>query len=161
MIRCHTSSPKGKGQNLISSNSVAWVYIPSIWLENPNVHRFLKQGHLATPALPKIIFLIFLWAELPRRDLIPIVNQLLYTLYIVEGRWGAHFYLYLPKNNKETDCFWNRLISLCWLVHNVMTNWKCFGRINDVCSLTWIVDRHLHVYYLNWWPTNSKRRVVM
>ena len=155
------SFPKGKGWNLISSNSVAGVYLPAYWLSNTDIHRLLNPGHLPTPALPQRLSLIFLWAEFSQRAPIPIFNPLQDTVYIVRGIWSAHSYLALPKNNKGTYWFWNKLISLCWLVQNVMTNWKCFGIINYGCSWTSIVDRHLHVFFITWRPTNSKWRVVL
>ena len=81
-MRCHTSSPKCKGQNLLGSNWVAGMYFPVYWLDNPNVHRFLKLGHLPNPALPKRPYRIFIWAKFSWRSLIPIVNPLQYTLCI-------------------------------------------------------------------------------
>ena len=145
-MRCHTSSLNGKFWNLISSNLVAGVNLPASWLDNRNVHRFLNLERLPTPALPKSISLIFLLAELSWRAPIPIVNPLLYTVCIFGGRWGEHSYLDTPKNNKETDWFWNRLLSLCWLVHNVMTNLKCAVRgVNE-----W--SYKLKVFWKNkWW----------
>ena len=89
------------------------VYLPVYWLYNPNVHRLLKPGHMPTPALPKRLSLIFLWEEFSQTDPIQIVNPLLDTVCIIGGRWCAHSYFYLPKNNKEADCFLNRLLSLC------------------------------------------------
>ena len=96
-------SPKGKVQNLIISNTVAGVCLPDSWLDNPNVHLLLNLGHLSTPALTKMIYLIFLWAEFFRRGPIPVVNPSLYKVCLVGGRWGAHSNLVLPKNKKETD----------------------------------------------------------
>ena len=161
MWRCHTSPSKGKSWNLISSNSVADVYLLGYWLANPNVHRLLKTVHLSTPALPRRLSVIFLWEELSQRALIPILNTLLDIICIVGGRWGAHSYLALLKNNRVTYLFWNRLLSLCWLFHNMMTNWNYFKRINDECVWTLIFDRHWHVFFLTWLPTNSKWRVVL
>ena len=136
VLRCHTGSPKGKGQNPISSNSVAGVYLPAYWLDNPHIQRFLNMWHLRTPELTERLSLIFLWYELPQRDPIPIVNPIPDTVYIFRGQWGAHSYLDSLKIYKGIDCFWNRLLSLWWLVHNVMKNWRYFGSINDDCSLT-------------------------
>ena len=108
VMRCHTSSPKGKGQNLISSNSVAGAQLPDCWLDNPNVHQLLNPGQLTTPALPKRFSVIFLWAELSQRAPISIINPPLKTVCIFGGRWDAHSYLDSPKNNKKTDNFRNR-----------------------------------------------------
>ena len=135
--------------------------IPEYWLENPNLHRLITTGKLTTLDLTKRLYLIFLWAELSRRATIPIPNPLLYTVYIVGGWQGAHSYSALLKNNKETDCFRNRLLSLCWIVQNVITIWNIFGRINDECIWNWIVDRHWNVFLITWWPTNRKWRVVL
>ena len=46
-------SPKGKGRNILISNSVAEIYFPACLLANKNVHRLLNPGHLPNPALPK------------------------------------------------------------------------------------------------------------
>ena len=165
----------GKVIDLISSNSGAGVYLPSIWLSNTNVNWLINLVHLPNPLLPTRLSLIILWAELSGSDPIPIVNPLLYTVCIVGGKLDAHSYLGLLKINKETDCFGVRLLSLCLLVYNMMTNWKYFGRINDEisyklkffgkindeCSWTWIVARHSHLFYLTWWATNIKLRVVL
>ena len=86
--RCHTSSPKGKGQNLLISNSVSEMYFPAFWLANTNVHRLLKPGHLPTPELPKRLSLIFLYAELSQRYPIPIVKTLQYTVCICWRKMG-------------------------------------------------------------------------
>ena len=124
VLRCHMVYPKFKVRNLISSNSVAGAYILALLLANPNLHRLLKPVKLPTPVLLKRISLIFLWEDFSQRDTIPIVNALLYKFYIFVVWWCAHSYLALLKNNKETDCFRNRLLYFCLLVHNVMTNWK-------------------------------------
>ena len=60
------SYPKFKGRNLISSNSVPGMYLPSSRLANPNIHRLLKPGHLLNTALPKSLSPIFLRAEFPK-----------------------------------------------------------------------------------------------
>ena len=161
MLICHTSSPKCKVRNLKISNSVGCSYLPAYWLSNPKLHQLLTLGKLPTSALPKRLHLIFLWEEFPRRVPIPIVNILLDTVCIFVWIWIAHSYLDLPKNNKEKDFFRNRLLSLFWLVYNMMKTWKFFGRINYECSLTYIVDRYWHVFFLTWWPTNIKWRMVM
>ena len=95
-MRYHTSSPKVKVQNLISSNSVEVMYLPAIRLANTNIHLLLNPGQLPTTALPKRLSRIFLWEEFSRRDPILIVNTFLYTDYIFGGRWGAHSYLDSP-----------------------------------------------------------------
>ena len=103
VLRCHTSSPQGEDQNLISSNSVVGVYLPAWWLANPNIHQLLNPGQLLTAALPRRFSIIFLWAELSRRDPIPIVNPLLKTVRVLEGRWGTHFYFASQKNKNKTE----------------------------------------------------------
>ena len=107
VLRCHTRYPKGKVQNLISSNSVAFFYLPACWLANPNLHRLIMPILMSTPTIPKRIYLIFLWAEFPQRDPIPIIDPLLKTVYIFVGIWGAHSYLDSKKYNKTTDNFIN------------------------------------------------------
>ena len=99
--RWHTSSPKGKGQNLISSNSLGEIYFPDCWLANPNIQRLLTLGHLTTPALPKRISIIFLWEEFSQRDTIHIVNPLLNTVRSFGGRCGTHSYSDSPKIKRE------------------------------------------------------------
>ena len=89
VLRWHTISPKGKGQILLSSNSVAEMYLPASRLDNQNVHRLLKPVHLPTPALPKRISLIFLWEELSWRDPITIVNPLQYKVCIFWRTMGC------------------------------------------------------------------------
>ena len=106
VLRCNTISPKGKGQNLISSNLIAGIYLPASLFTNTNVHTLLNPGHLPTTALPKRLSLIFLWTEFPRRDPIPIVNPLLYTVCIFEGWWSAHSYLFFSV--RLHDWFRNR-----------------------------------------------------
>ena len=113
VIRCHTSSLKCKFRNLLSSNSLARAQLPAQWLANPNVHWLITPEKLPTPALPKRLSLIFIWAELSRRARIPIFNILLNTVCIVGGRQGTHSYLPLPKNYKEKVFFRSRLLSLC------------------------------------------------
>ena len=51
------SSPKGKGQNLLNSNSVAGENLQNIWLSDPNVHQLLVPGHLTNSALPNSLYL--------------------------------------------------------------------------------------------------------
>ena len=46
VLRCHTSSLKGKGQKLLSSYSLLGAKTPVIWLANPNVRQFLLLRHL-------------------------------------------------------------------------------------------------------------------
>ena len=46
---------KGKGQNLLISNSVSGSKFPASQLSKPNVHQFLIPVHLPTPVLPKRI----------------------------------------------------------------------------------------------------------
>ena len=113
VLRCHTSSPKGKGRNLISSNSLDRAQLTAYWLENQNVHRLLNPGQLPTHAVPKRLSLIFLLTVFSQRDPIPIVNSIIDTVCIVGGRWVAHYYSPSPKNSKEIDCFQNRLLYLC------------------------------------------------
>ena len=115
VLRCYMSSPKGKGQNLISSKSVVGVYLPACWLANPKVHRFLKPGQLPTPTLPKRSSIIFLWEEFSQRAPIPIFNPLLNTVRVFVGIWGAHSFQSSPKH---------------------------IGRIIDECIFTFIVDRY-------------------
>ena len=109
VMRCHKKSLKGKGQNLISSNSVAWAYLLSCWLSNPNVHRLLIPGQLPTNALNKRLSPILLWAESPQRNPINIVNTILKTVCVFGGRWGAHYYLASPKYKNITNNLQNRL----------------------------------------------------
>ena len=52
------------------------------------------------------------------------------------------------------------ILSLCWLVNNVMTNWMFFFNIIDECSWTLIVGRHWYVLFLTCLPTNIKWRLV-
>ena len=82
VLRCHTSSPKGRGRNLLISNSVAEIYFPACLLDNKNLHRLLDSGHLPTPEIPKRLSIIFLWADFYRRAPTPIVNPLQYTVCI-------------------------------------------------------------------------------
>ena len=82
VLRCHTRSPKVKGQNLLIYNSVAEIYFPACWLDNKNLHQLLYPGHLPTSALPKSLSQIFLWVEFFRRAPIPIVNPLQCTVCI-------------------------------------------------------------------------------
>ena len=148
MLRCHIRSPKGKVQNIISSNSVAGKYLPECWFANPNVHRLLNPGKQPTPALLNRLYQIFLLVELSWRDPIPIVNPLLKTVRIFGGQWDEHSYLVSPNNNKKKVTFVIGLFSLCWHVDNAMKNWKFFGKIIDECSLTLIVCRHWHVFFI-------------
>ena len=60
VLKFHTSYTKFKDQNIIISNSVAGVYLPAYWLDNPNVHWLLKPVQMPTPALPSRLSLIFL-----------------------------------------------------------------------------------------------------
>ena len=82
VLRCHTSSPKGKCRNLLIYNSVAEMYFPACWLANANIHRLIKPGHLPTPTLPKRISIFFLWEEFSWRAPTEIVNPLQYTVCI-------------------------------------------------------------------------------
>ena len=107
VLRLHTIYPKGKGQKLINSNSVAGAQIPACWLASPNVHWLITLGQLNTPALPKRLSLIFLWAEFSLRSSIHIVTPLLNTVRIFGGRWDVHSYLSSPTYNKKTDNFRN------------------------------------------------------
>ena len=112
VLMCHTSSPKGKSQNLLSSNSVAGAYPLACWLANPNVHRLLMTGKLLTPALTKRLSLIIIWSEFSQRAPIPIVNRILKMVYNFGGRWVAKYYSASPKYNKTTNNFRNRLPTL-------------------------------------------------
>ena len=109
VMRCYTSSPKGKIQNLIRSNSVAGAYLPACCFSNPNLHRLLILGQLSTPVLPKGISLIFPWVEFSRRASISIVNLLVKTVSVFGGRWGAHSYSDSPKYNKIKNNLLNLL----------------------------------------------------
>ena len=160
MLRCHTSSLKGKWQNLMTSNSVAGEYLPACLLENPNVHHFLNPGKLTTPEFPKRLSLIFLWVELYRRYPIPIVNPLLIKFRIFKGD-GVQTLFWLHKKNKKTDNFCNRppiLVLTCWKCDDKL---KVFGKIIDECILTLIVYRHWRVFFLTWWPTYIRWRLVL
>ena len=87
------SFPKGKGRNLISSNSVAGMYLPAYWLANQNVHWLLNIENLPTPALHKRISLIFLW-EFSPEGLLPqysIHSNIQSVFY--GGQWIAQSYL--------------------------------------------------------------------
>ena len=115
VLRCHTSYPTGKCLNLLSSNVVAGMYFPDWWLANQNLHWLLKPGHLPTPALPKRLSLIFLWAELSRRDPILIVNPLQYTVCICWREIG--FTLLFGFAIILHSLFQNRpplLVMTCW-----------------------------------------------
>ena len=57
VLRCHTSSPKGEGQNLWFSKSVVGAKLRSSLLSNPNVHGLLIPGHLPITALPRRLYL--------------------------------------------------------------------------------------------------------
>ena len=113
VMRCHTSSPKGKGRNLISSNSLLGAQLPACWLANPDVHRFLNPGQLTTPALPKRISVIFLWTEFFQRYHIPIFNPLLKKFVFFEGD-GAHTLICLhQKITRKEIIFLIGVLSLC------------------------------------------------
>ena len=111
VMRCHKSSLKGKCQNLIISNSVAGEYLPAYWLSNPKLHWLLNPGQLTTTALPKRLYLIFIWQEFSQRDPIPIFNPFLNIAFIIGERWVKQSYLASLKNT-ETDYFRNGLLSL-------------------------------------------------
>ena len=113
VLRCHTRSSKGKGLHLIRYNSLSGTYIPACWLAGPNVHRLLDPGQLITHVLPKSLSVTLLWAKIPQRDPIPIVNPLLRTDLIFGGRWGAHFYSDSPKITEKQIIFVIGLLSLC------------------------------------------------
>ena len=145
VLRFHTSSPKGKFRNLLISNSVAEIYFPACWLANQNVHQLLNPGHLTTPALPKRLSLILLWAELSQKDPTPIVNPLQYTVCIscIAMGWTLLFgfnvilhnlfqirpsllVLNFWQRDENLEMFWEHK----WWVSYIK---KCFGRINDEC----------------------------
>ena len=105
VLRCHTSSPKGKDRNLISSNSVMGACFPAYQLANPNVHRLLTQVQLPTPALLKRIYLIFIWQELSQRAPILIFNPLLDIVYIVGGQWGVQYFCLCQKITSKHIAF--------------------------------------------------------
>ena len=145
MLRCHTSSPKGKDQNILRSNSVGEMYFPACWLANPNVHRLLNPGHLPTPELPNMIYLIFLLAEFTQRDPIPIVNPLQYSVCICWSEMGCTLLFgfaavlhnwFQNRNYLLLMNFWQRddKLEVFWehkgwvKLHNFV-----FGRINDEC----------------------------
>ena len=119
----------------------------------------LKPGHLPTPALTKRISLIFLWVELYRMDPTPIVNPLQYTVCIFWKEMGC------------TLLFGFAVILHSWFQNRppllVLTCWQCddklnvFGRIINECSLTLIVYRYWHVFFITWWPTNRKWGVIL
>ena len=98
VMRCHISSPKGKGRNLLISNSVAEIYFPACCLANQNVHRFLKSGHLTTTALSKQDFPnipmggLFLKVSYPNIQSTPI-----YSLYFLEVN-EVHTLIWLRLN---------------------------------------------------------------
>ena len=108
VMRCHTSSLKYKGRNLISSNSVAGAQLSACWLANPNIHQLLNPGQITTPVIIMRLYIIFLWTESSRRALIPIVNPPLKPFRIFGKQWGAHSYLDSPKNNKKKENFRHR-----------------------------------------------------
>ena len=90
---------------------------------------------MPTPALPKRLSLIFLWAEFSRRDAIPIVYSILKTVCIFGRKWGAHSYSTSPKYNKITDKFRYRppLLVLTCLQCDDKLNVD-FEKIIDQCS---------------------------
>ena len=88
-MRSTRDSLKGKGRNLLSSNSLVEMYLPAFFLANRNVHRLLKPGHLPTTTLPRRISLIFLWAEFYRSAPLPIVNPIQYTVCICWREMGC------------------------------------------------------------------------
>ena len=127
--------PKGKGQNTISSYSLAGEYIPACWLANPNIHWFLVPGQILTPALTKSLSLIFLWADFSWRAHIPVINPLLKTVCVFGGWWVAHSYSASPQYNNITNNFLDRIPLL------VLTCWQCDDKLNvgfqkmiDECS---------------------------
>ena len=125
MLRCHTSSPEGKGQNLISYNLVSEMYILACLLANQNLHRLLDTGHLPTTALPKRFSLILLWGKLSQRAPIPIVNPLQYTVRIY---W------------REKGC------TLLFVFTAALHNW--FQNRNSLLVLTcWLRDDKLEVFW--------------
>ena len=158
----HTSSPKVKGQNLIISNSVAGAYLPACWLANPNAHRLLIITQLPTPALPNRLSLILLLEEFSWRSPVPIVNPLLKTVCVFVGKRGAQSYSDSPNDNKIPNNFRN------WLLLLVLTCCQFdeklnvgFEQKNNECSFALIVDSNLHVFFLTYWPTHIKWRLVM
>ena len=89
------------------------------------------------------------------------VNPLLKTVRIFGRIWVAHSYLASPKNNKKIDNFSN------WPSIHVLTCGQWDYKLNilwkkiDECSLTLIINRHWHVFFLTCWPTNIKWRLVL
>ena len=124
-MRCQTSYPKGKGQKLMSSNSVAEMYFPACFLTNQTYTSCRKPGHITTPALPRRLYLILLWAELSQRALIPIVNPLQYTVSIC---W------------KEMGC--TLLFGFSVILHNLFQNRPPLLVLN-----CWQCDEKLEVFW--------------
>ena len=143
-MRCHMRSPKGKGLNLLISNSVAEMYFPAYFLDNKNVYRLLKLGHLTTLALPKRLYIIFIWAELSQRDPITIVNTLQYTVCICWRAKGCTLLcgFTLILNN----WFQNRPRLL------VLTCWQRDDKLEVFWDHKWWVKLHKKVFRMNeWW----------
>ena len=128
------TTPKGKDRNLLSSNSEAEIYFPDCLLANQNLHRLLKRGHLPTPALPKRLSLIFLWAELSRNAPIPIVKPLQYTVCIC---WrGMGFTLLFGFTVILHNLFQNQTSLL------VITCWQCDEKLEVLWEHKWWVKLH-------------------
>ena len=136
VLRCHTSSPMGKGRNILSSNSVAEMYFQSCCFPNKNLHRLLKPVHLPIPALPKRIYLILLWVELSRRAPTPIVNPLQYTVCICWRSMGCTL-----------------LFGFTVILHNLFQNFPPLLVLNY-----WQRDDKLEVFWEHkWWVKLHKK----
>ena len=135
-MMCHTRYPKDKSRNQLSSNSVAEMYLPDRWLENKDVLRLLKPGHLPTPALPKRISLIFLLEEFYQRAPIPIVNTLQYKVCICWRTMGCTL-----------------LFGFAAILHNLFQNWPVL-----LVLTCWQRDEKLEVFWENkWWVKLHKK----
>ena len=134
-MRCHMSSPKGKGRNLISFNSVAVMYFPACWFVNTNVQWLPNLVHLATTALPKRLSLIFLWAGFSRRYPIPIVDPLIYTVCIFCRSMGCT--LLFGFSVRLRYWFKNRPPLL------VLTCWQCDENLEVFWEHKWWVKLHI------------------
>ena len=136
MLRCHTSSPKGRGRNLLISNSVAGAKLPASWLANPNVHRLLIPVHLPTPVLPKRLSL----SSYGRNFLKWILYQ--YPIHSSNGklfgvRLGAQYYSDSPDNKRMKNHCYNFFALIRWLFDNGR-KYKSLHLILQWMSMVWL-----------------------
>ena len=104
VLKCHTISPKGEGQNLLSSYSVASTNFPASWLDNPNVCQFLILVHLPNSELHKILALYSYGRHCIERVL---SQQSVHSSNgkLFGGRFGAHFYSASLDIRRMTNTF--------------------------------------------------------